>query len=331
IRAATIRRRPLILFVLGMGRSGTSALTRVLSLCGAALPNELLGANDGNPLGHWEPQSAIDLNDDILSQHGATWYDPSLRLQGEVIIGEEHRAAHLNGIEAFLRALPEAPLLVIKEPRITALASLWFEAARQAGFSIAVTIPVRHPGEVVDSLAARDQVSPQLSSALWLKYNMLAERQSRELPRTFVEYPALLRDWRAEVARIAAALAIDLSTRNEAEIDDFLRQDLRRQRQEGISEIFGTTWVSQVYTALCAAARGELLDASLMDEVFESYRASERGFRIALEDFRTRFYVVSDTRKPNVTKLIQAVAGRDSEVLRSCLRSQWYREHNPDL
>ena len=30
--------RPVALFVLGMARSGTSALTRVLSLCGGTLP-----------------------------------------------------------------------------------------------------------------------------------------------------------------------------------------------------------------------------------------------------------------------------------------------------
>ncbi len=41
--------RPVILFVLGMGRSGTSALTRVLSLCGGTLPAKLVGANAGNP------------------------------------------------------------------------------------------------------------------------------------------------------------------------------------------------------------------------------------------------------------------------------------------
>ena len=33
-----IAAKPVALFVLGIGRSGTSALTRVLSLCGAALP-----------------------------------------------------------------------------------------------------------------------------------------------------------------------------------------------------------------------------------------------------------------------------------------------------
>ena len=40
-----------IIFILGMGRSGTSALARLLSLCGGRLPDELLPPNDANPTG----------------------------------------------------------------------------------------------------------------------------------------------------------------------------------------------------------------------------------------------------------------------------------------
>ncbi|HNA50429.1 MAG TPA: sulfotransferase family protein, partial [Mycobacterium sp.] len=58
--------RPTILFVLAMARSGTSALTRVLSLCGAALPAGMLGANKGNQRGYWEPRESIYLNLRIL-------------------------------------------------------------------------------------------------------------------------------------------------------------------------------------------------------------------------------------------------------------------------
>ena len=37
------------------------------------------------------------------------------------------------------------------------------------------------------------------------------------------------------------------------------------------------------------------------------------------------------TRQPNITKLISAVASRGSALLESELRSDWYREQNPDL
>ncbi len=281
--------RPMVVFVLGMGRSGTSALTRVLSLCGGALPTVLLGPNEGNPLGHWEPQEALELNDTFLSRHGANWYDPTLRLQGELAVTSEERSAYLDQIEAFLESLPAAPLLIIKEPRITALSEFWFEAVRRLGYAVGIVIPVRHPQEVAASLAARERVSAELSSVLWLKYNLLAERRSRGLPRVFVEYATLLRDWRTEVSRISAALSVDLSARDDAAIDGFLRPDLRRQRNCGqIADIFGTAWVAQVYDTLSSAARGETPDTRLLDSVFGSFQACERAFRLALSDFHAR-------------------------------------------
>ena len=58
------------IFILGMGRSGTSAIARVLALCGASLPQSLLGPNEGNPRGYWEPLEALHINEEFLSQ---TW------------------------------------------------------------------------------------------------------------------------------------------------------------------------------------------------------------------------------------------------------------------
>jgi hypothetical protein len=282
--------RPVALFVMGLGRSGTSALTRVLSLCGGTLPAPLLGASGSNPLGHWEPRVALDLNDAILYRHGSSWFDPTLRLQEDGAFDAEENAACIAEIGAFLATLPAAPLVLIKEPRITALSIVWFEAARLAGFDIAAVIAVRHPQEVIESLAARDGASPELSSALWLKYNLLAERHTRDLGRVFVEYANLLDNWRREVTRIAAALAIDLNTRDEGAITEFLKQDLRHQRHSGpVTELFGIDWISTVYEALRAAARDEPSDGCALDRVFEAYRLGERGFRTAFEDFRDHF------------------------------------------
>lgn len=315
-----------------MGRSGTSALTRVLALCGGDLPQALLGATDGNALGHWEPADALALNDAFLARSGATWYDPTLRLQGEITFDSEQAAAYVRQIQTFLRSLPAAPFVVIKEPRITALADFWFEAARKIGLAIGVVIAVRQPEEVASSLAARDQASVELSQALWLKNNLLAERQSRAVPRVFVEYANLLRDWRREVGRVASALSLDLCARDESAIDAFLRQDLRRQRHQGaISEVFGAPWISQVYAALSGAARDEPLDTAMLDVVFSSFRANERAFRVALDDYRARFAPAQAKRRPDLARLIYAVAGVDSQLLRSALASQWYIERNPDI
>jgi hypothetical protein len=295
--------RPVALFVLGVNRSGTSALTRVLSLCGGTLPAALLGAMADNPLGHWEPRAANYLNEAILQRHGSTTFDPTLRLQEEGGFDAEQKAACIAEIEAFLTTLPAAPLVVIKDPRITVLSGVWFEAARLAGFDSVAVIAVRHPQEVIASLAKRTPASPELSGALWLKYTLLAERHTRGLPRVFVEYANLLDDWRREITRISAALAIDLNTRDEGAIEEFLKQDLHRQRRCGpVTELFGTDWISTVYEALRAAARDEPWDGPALDRVFEAYRASEHDFRTVFEDFH-RFRRLNRLFRPSILKL----------------------------
>jgi hypothetical protein len=304
-----IAAKPVALFVLGFGRSGTSALTRVLSLCGAALPPGLLGATSENPRGNWEPRAAIHLNEAILRRHGSSGYDVTLRMQEEGAFDANANAAYVAKVKASLTRLPAAPVVVIKEPKITTVSSIWFEAARQAGFDVAAVIAVRHPQECIASLARRAdrqnyvQASPELTSAWWLKYTLLAERGTRRVPRVFVEYTNLLENWRREVKRISAALDIDLSTQDEDAIEEFLTPDLRHhQNASPVPEPFGTDWMSVVYETLSAAARDESWDESALDRVFEAYRTSAQGFRQAFED-ADRYLKLNRLMLPPLVKL----------------------------
>ncbi|WP_406814387.1 sulfotransferase family protein [Mycobacterium sp. M23085] len=283
-------RPPVALFVLGMGRSGTSALTRLLSLCGAALPPGMLGADATNPRGYWEPRESLLLNGAILYRHGSAWFDPTLRVLEDGRFDAQEKAVCMAEINAFLQKIPAAPLVVIKDLNIVVLSGMWFEAARQAGFDVATVIAVRHPQEVIASLARAMRSSPELAAALWLKGNLLAERHTRGVPRVFVDYANLLEDWRREVARISEGLAIDLSARDDTVIDEFLRPDLHRQRHGGqVTDPFGGDWVWTAYNTLRAAARDEPCDESVLDRIFAQYRASEYGFRTALDDFRSNY------------------------------------------
>ncbi|BBX61107.1 hypothetical protein MSAS_02810 [Mycobacterium saskatchewanense] len=297
------------LFVIGMSRSGTSALARVLSLCGGALPNALFGPSESNPRGHWEPQAALQINDTILHRQGSSYHDPTLQLQEDGAFDADTKAACIAEIAAFLATLPPAPFVIIKEPRITALSALWFQAARLAGHGVASVVAVRHPQEVIASLATRDRCSPELASALWLKYNLLAERHTRGVPRVFVEYANLLRNWRLETDRVSRALAINLRARDDLAIDRFLDRDLRHQNHRGpASEPFGTNWISAVDEMLRAAARDEPWNQCALDGIYEAYRASERTFRTALDDYRDRF-TGTDWRL-SVPKMIRAALPR---------------------
>ncbi|MGE2725643.1 sulfotransferase family protein [Mycolicibacterium pulveris] len=299
--------RPVIVFVLGVARSGTSALARVLSLCGGALPSALVGAMPDNPLGHWEPRAANVINETILRRLGSSGFDPTMRAQEDGALDAAAEAACVEEIRAFLSTLPDAPFVVIKDPRISLLTGMWFEAARRAGFDIVAVNAVRHPQEVAASVAQRSEVSAELSTALWLKVNLLTEAQTRDVPRVFVEYVNLLEDWRREMKRVSSALGINLDAPDEDAIDAFLKPGLRHERHQGqLRDLFGADWVSTTYETLRAAARDEPWDQSSLDRVFDAYRVNERDFRAVFEGYQ-RIEKVNRYFRPSVMKMIYEV------------------------
>ncbi|HID44873.1 MAG TPA: hypothetical protein EYP34_03850, partial [Chromatiaceae bacterium] len=65
-----------LILVLGMHRSGTSVLTRVLNLLGADVGENLLQAQpDINARGFWEHEDLIAINEALLSVLERNWYD----------------------------------------------------------------------------------------------------------------------------------------------------------------------------------------------------------------------------------------------------------------
>ena len=278
-----------IVFVLGYARSGTSALTRIISLCGFAVPETVFGATELNPTGHWEPVVATNLNLEFLSSFHAV-DDPRMSLM-DVEISSERREDYIRRIQDFLCECPEGPL-VIKEFRINELLEFWLEAASREGYTVKVVIALRCPQEVVCSISAGhrllnsgsaiadvpSQLSTETTNAFWLKTNLLAERHSRSLPRVIVGYGNLIKDWRFEIDRISTILAIDLRV-NKPAIDAFLTEGLYRQRSSvAVTETFCYSWMTRVYDTLSTASRDAPLDTNTLDEIYDAYSMAARTF-----------------------------------------------------
>src|SRR5690242_15030572 len=59
--------------VLGMHRSGTSALAGALGLMGARLPARVMPPGPGNPKGYFEPGHIVVIHDRVLATAGTSW------------------------------------------------------------------------------------------------------------------------------------------------------------------------------------------------------------------------------------------------------------------
>lgn len=139
-----------IIFVLGHGRSGTSAITRVLSLCGATLPQSVLAATSFNPRGLWEPVAAWKLDLDILASISSIPKDRA-DIEELEIEGRE-KEIYIGRIQDFLSTCPVARTLVLKFYPDSI--RLWIEAAHRSDFGVKVVIIFRHPEETFASFRA---------------------------------------------------------------------------------------------------------------------------------------------------------------------------------
>ncbi|WP_304165611.1 sulfotransferase family protein [Phenylobacterium aquaticum] len=227
-------RRPAYL-VLGMHRSGTSAATQLLALAGANLPGQVMAGDAHNEKGYFEPWRIAVFNDARLRAGGGAWDDPFSHPYVSLAEPDETDWRARAGA-LFAEEYAEAAIPLLKDPRVSVLMPLWRPVLEAAGFELRVVIPVRHPLAVAGSLARRDGFPIAKSVLLWTAYMLAAEAGSRGLPRAFVDYDALLADWRAETGRIEAAHGAplpDLSANAAREIDAFLSPELRHNAGTG--------------------------------------------------------------------------------------------------
>jgi len=202
----SFRERAAIL-VLGVHRSGTSCSAHLLNVLGAKVPEELVGPSHANPFGHWEPARLMEMNDQILGAIGRNWDDP------RPIPAGWFRSTAAYAFHRHLRALiaseyGDAPLILIKEPRICRLAPLYLDVLDTLGIKPLVILPVRHPGEVIQSIHERDRIDPWTVELLWLRNLLEAEEATRACRRVWTSFDHLLDNWETTAESIAIGLGI---------------------------------------------------------------------------------------------------------------------------
>jgi hypothetical protein len=220
------------ILVLGMHRSGTSAVAGVVNALGAAVPKTLPKPDYWNKRGYFESVPFIVALDELLASAGSSWddwrqFDPQWFHSSEA---ERHR----RKIKALLiDEFGDEPLICLKNPRICRLVPFIWSVLTELGFACYALLPVRNPLEVAQSLKRRDKFSLPKSISLWLRHVLDAEHRSRGMPRRFLTYEGLLSDWRSQIDRATATMGVIWPKRSgtsEIEIDRFLTHQLHRER-----------------------------------------------------------------------------------------------------
>lgn len=243
------------IIVLGMHRSGTSAVARLLNLMGAYFGGENIstGASAENEKGFWERLDVRALNDSMLHNANCDW-DRIAELDLDAIPEDFISAYHRSARDIVLNLDAHRPWF-IKEPRLCVLLPLW-RPVLELPFCVHV---FRHPVEVAHSLKARNGIPIKVGFALWEAYNTRAIEASSDLPRIFVSYSELLSSPQPVVDQLRDAMSTpsgyNFRTPSLAELTSALDNDLRHHRYEaGGAEGSPTKSQLALYELLIAAA-----------------------------------------------------------------------------
>jgi GT2 family glycosyltransferase len=224
--------------VLGMHRSGTSAVARVHTLLGldAGEVDELLPAHPSdNPKGYWERSEINALHDALLASAGHTWY----RVAGFDARRLDPEASEVAGPSQRLRELVSQwnargrPWLV-KDPRLCLLLPVW----QRIGASCAHVVVVRDPREIAASLTSgpRGTFPSAFVLALWEKYQRMLLRDLAGARAVFIAYDALLADPLRQCERLRHGLAelgiVGLHAATDRDVIEFLDRSLRRSKPQ---------------------------------------------------------------------------------------------------
>jgi hypothetical protein len=232
-----------LLLVLGMHRSGTSALAGLLCSHGYDAPRDPMPPDPNNPRGYWESMGLYALNDDLLRLLGSDWSDPAPLPPGWGVTpaATQWRSRLLDQLAV---GFSGARCAVVKDPRFCVLIEGLLPWLESGLLETTLLLPVRHPLEVAHSLLVRDGLPLREGLRLWLAHVFAAERLSRGHTRCILPFEQVLEQPMQVVALVnrlvgraaaepeaAAAPAAD-----PAGGEDFIDPSLRHQRRELLEE-----------------------------------------------------------------------------------------------
>lgn len=175
-----------VLFVVGMHRSGTSAVSGALHFLGMSHGSKLMAPAPDNPKGFWENRFVVNLNDRMLDSVGASWnLIPSFIDAEGNMTGDPAKFLHGRFSERISQVWNSqfehsVGHVVLKDPRICFTLPLWEEIAARDDREIRHLFAVRNVEDVGRSLAVRNGFTQEHSEILWAHYNLAALRHLPE-------------------------------------------------------------------------------------------------------------------------------------------------------
>jgi hypothetical protein len=161
-----------IVLILGMHRSGTSMLARLLAACGLPLGTALLLTRPSrdNAHGYWEQAEIVETHEALLDAFDRTWHGPNGArplADGWLIRQDTVEAKRRLTAIADREVAQAGGLWGFKDPRTLRFLPLWREIIADLALDPVYLLAARAPAAVAASLTHRNRLTRDFAEALW--------------------------------------------------------------------------------------------------------------------------------------------------------------------
>lgn len=254
--------RKKVFVVLGMARTGTSAIARSLKVFGVDLGDALTESQaEWNPTGFWEDKDIVyGINGRIFNKLGFLPY-------GLLTLSDADQTSfRVNEIRDEACKLLSARLshshsYGFKDPSTIKLVPFWRSVFKKLNVDDHYLITLRNPLASARSYQKLTGSELELCLLMWCAHLLQAVESTHGLKRMVVSYDLLLQNPRHELQRIAHAFKLDEV--NEADADFYAQQFLNKNlnRFQSTDDEFASHPVVRA-TLLCQEIYGCLLDVA---------------------------------------------------------------------
>ena len=271
--------------ILGMHRSGTSALAGVLSKLGCELPASPMPESVNNAKGFFESVKVRDFNEELLASAGSSWDDFTPFHEGW--LQSPQAPEFLDGAVTVLEEeFGDATLFVLKDPRICRLVPFWATAIERFGCRVKPVLTIRNPLEVGHSLQSKKSYSEPFSQMIWLRHVLDAEAATRGKTRFHTSFGQLMQGWETVAGKAQENLGLIWPrpvANVEFDVQKFLSKDLRHHKAElsrAVSSSLLPHWLRETYEILDRwAESGELAsDHAALDRIKAEFDVASNAF-----------------------------------------------------
>jgi hypothetical protein len=291
-------RRPLrerVVLVIGMHRSGTSAITRAVAALGIALGDDLMPPVAGNnDKGFWEDREFSAINDELLATSGLNW-DSLVGPELESFQSPRFEALRARAARLLAERSARFGVYGFKDPRTARLLGFWLPLIAERGVKPDLVFAIRNPRSVARSLQRRDAMPALKAYQVWLSHMTSAFCDARVLAhlggrRIAVAFERLVDQPTTQLERLALALDLDFDPRDREVAtfaDDFIDPNLDHGRGDAgqlVADPTATADIIEAYAVLDAlAANGSQSEWDAAEETLAAIRRTQARYAPLLE------------------------------------------------